>query len=76
VNGEWDSLLISAVGKVQLGLDHPQRVVGLHGVIGIAEGRGLQADEPLDLALEVLLRRAWTVGPIVPLLNCLGQVLK
>jgi hypothetical protein len=33
-------------------------------------------DEPLNLVLEVLFRRALTVGPIVPLLNCLDQALE
>jgi hypothetical protein len=76
VNSECDALLIRAVGKVQLGLDHPQPIVGLRRVFGVAKGRGLQADEPLDLALEALFRRALTVGPVVPLLNCLSQALE
>jgi hypothetical protein len=69
VNGECDTFLVSVVGEVQLGLDHPQPVIGLQGVFGVAESWGLQADEPLDLALEVFFRRAMTVGPVVPLLN-------
>jgi hypothetical protein len=58
VNGECDTFLVSVVGEVQL-----------QGVFGVAESWGLQADEPLDLALEVFFRRAMTVGPVVPLLN-------
>jgi hypothetical protein len=69
VDCECDALLVGAVGEVQLGLDHPQPVIDLQRVLGVAESRGLQADESLDLALEVLFRRAMTVGPVVPLIN-------
>jgi hypothetical protein len=33
VNGECDTLLVGTVSKIQLGLNHPQPVVGIHRII-------------------------------------------
>jgi hypothetical protein len=55
VRGDGDTFLVKADGEVELGLDHPQLVVGVERVIQVAEGGGLQADEPLDLLHEVLV---------------------
>jgi hypothetical protein len=38
VRGDGDALLVRADGEVELGLDHPQLVVGLERVIRVAEG--------------------------------------
>jgi hypothetical protein len=58
VRGDGDALLVGADGEVELGLDHPRPVVGVEWVIRVAEGGGLQADEPLDLPREVLVLRS------------------
>jgi hypothetical protein len=33
---------------VELGLNHPQPVIGIERLIRVVEGGGLQANEPLD----------------------------
>jgi hypothetical protein len=72
VRGDRDALLVGADGEVELGLDHPQLVIGLERVIRVAEGGGLQTDEPLDLPREVLVLRSdavptvATVAPWLP----------
>jgi hypothetical protein len=64
VRGDSDALLVGADGEVELGLDHPQPVIGLGRVIRVAEGGGLQVDEPLDLPREVLVRRSGMVSTV------------
>jgi hypothetical protein len=69
VRGNSDALLAGADGEVELGLDHPQPVVGLERVIRVAEGGGLQMDEPLDLPREVLVLRSDTVSTVATVLH-------
>jgi hypothetical protein len=58
VRGDGGALLVRADSEVELGLDHPHPVVDVERVIRLAEGGGLQADEPLDLPREVLVLRS------------------
>jgi hypothetical protein len=44
VRGDGDTLLVRADGEVELGLDHPQLVIGFERVFRVAEGGGLQVD--------------------------------
>jgi hypothetical protein len=48
VRGDGDTLLASIHSEVKLGLDFPQPVVGIERLVRVADGGGLQADEPLD----------------------------
>jgi hypothetical protein len=64
VRGNGDALLVRADSEVELGLDHPQPVIGVERVIRVAEGGGLQADEPLDLPREILILRSGVVPPL------------
>jgi hypothetical protein len=64
VCSDGDALLVRADGEVELGLDHPQPVVGFERVIQVAEGGGLQADGPLDLPREVLVLRSDAVSTV------------
>jgi hypothetical protein len=48
VRGDGDTLLTSVDSEVELGLDYPQPAVGIERLIRVADGGGLQADEPLD----------------------------
>jgi hypothetical protein len=49
VRGDGDTLLAGIDSEVKLGLDYPQLVVGTERLVRVAEGGGLQANEPLDL---------------------------
>jgi hypothetical protein len=69
VCGDGDAPLVRADGEVELGLDHPQPVVGVERVIRVAEGGGLQVDEPLDLPREVLVLQSGAVPTIATLLH-------
>jgi hypothetical protein len=64
-----DALLVRADGEVEFGLDHPKPVVGFKWVIRVAEGGGLQADEPLDLPREVIVLRSDAVSPVATVLH-------
>jgi hypothetical protein len=48
VRGDGDTLLASVDSEVELGLDYPQPVVGIEWLVRVADGGGLQVDEPLD----------------------------
>jgi hypothetical protein len=47
VRGDGDPLLAGVDGEVELGLDYPQPIVGIERLVRVADGEGLQADEPL-----------------------------
>jgi hypothetical protein len=49
VRGDGDTLLASVDSEVELGLDFPQPVIGIERLVRVADGGGLQVDEPLDL---------------------------
>jgi hypothetical protein len=48
VRGDGDTLLAGIDSEVELGPDYPQPVVGIERLDRVADGGGLQADEPLD----------------------------
>jgi hypothetical protein len=69
VRGDDDALLVRADGEVELGLDHPQPVVGIERVIRVAESGGLQTDEPFGLLREALVLRSDTVPTVATVLH-------
>ena len=76
VHGNGDTLLVIAVGEVELGLHAPEPVVGVHQVLRVAERRRLQTDESLNLPVQAFLLGGGVWSRVLnPLLGDLGQVL-
>jgi hypothetical protein len=69
LRSDGEALLVSANGEVELGLHHPQLLIGVEQTIRIAEGRGLQADEPLELLRDVLVWRGIAVPTVASVLH-------
>jgi hypothetical protein len=63
VRGDGDKPLAGIDSEVELGLDYPQPVVGIERLVRLADGGGLQADEPLDFFVRSSLSGALRFPP-------------
>ena len=59
-----DALLVIAFGEVNLRIDDPEPVVGVHRVLRVAEHRRPQTNESLDLPVQAFLLGGAGCGPL------------
>jgi hypothetical protein len=65
VRGEGDTLLVGVDSEVKLGLGYPQSVVGIERLVRVADGGGLQANEPLNFFARSTPGRALRFPPLL-----------